>query len=138
MGSHKSKVEGQNHLPRPAGHASLDVTQNTAGLLGCRCTLPTDVESVINRHSQILNLRAVLNSFSAQIVSVLGIAPTQLQDLALGLVELHEVGMDPLLKPVLVTLDSIPFLYHVNSAWCHLQTAEGALNPTGHAAYRDA
>ena len=36
--------------------------------------------------------------FSTQPVSVLEIALTQVQDLALGLVELHEVGMGPPLK----------------------------------------
>ena len=36
--------------------------------------------------------------FSAQPVSVLGIVLTQMQDLALGLVELYEVGMGLALK----------------------------------------
>jgi len=31
VGSHESRVEGQNHLPRPAGHTSLDATQDTVG-----------------------------------------------------------------------------------------------------------
>ena len=34
-GSHQSRVEGQNHLPRPAGHASFEAAQDTVGLLGC-------------------------------------------------------------------------------------------------------
>ncbi|TRZ20684.1 hypothetical protein HGM15179_006408 [Zosterops borbonicus] len=41
---------------------------------------------------------------------VLGIAPTQVQDLALGLVKLHEVPTDPSPKPVKVPLDGIPYL----------------------------
>ena len=32
--SHQSRVEQQNHLPWPAGHASLDAAQDTVGLLG--------------------------------------------------------------------------------------------------------
>ena len=28
VGSHESGVEGQNHLPRPAGHASFDKAQD--------------------------------------------------------------------------------------------------------------
>jgi len=39
------------------------------------------------------------------------IAPTQVQDLALGLVELHEVHMGPPLK---VPLDGIPSLQRVD------------------------
>jgi len=34
VGSHLSEEEGQNHLPRPAGHASCDATEDMDGLLG--------------------------------------------------------------------------------------------------------
>jgi len=43
------------------------------------------------------------------------IAPTHVQDLALGLVNLHEVHMVPPLKPVQVPLDGIPSLQCGNS-----------------------
>ena len=78
------------------------------------------VEFLINQHSQIL-FRAALKPFSAQPVSVLGIALAQVQHLALGLVDLHEVGTDSLLKPVQVPLDGIPSISHVNCS-THLQT----------------
>ena len=48
MGSHKRRVEEKNHLPRLAGHASLDVTQDTIGLPGYKHRLPVHVESFIN------------------------------------------------------------------------------------------
>ena len=56
-----------------------------------------------------------------------------MQDLALGLVEPHEVHMDSLLELVHVPLDGMPSLRHVNHTTqlgvvCKL--AEGALNPT--------
>ena len=101
VGSHESRVEGQNQLPQPAGHTFLDATRDTIGLLSCKHILLAHAESFINQHPQIL-LRAALKPFSAQLVSVLGTALTQVQDLALGLVELHEVGMGPPLKPVQV------------------------------------
>ncbi|XP_074674578.1 translin-associated protein X isoform X2 [Strix aluco] len=54
-------------------------------------------------------LRAALNPLIAQPVFVLGIAPTHVQDLACGLIELHEVCTAPPLKPVQVPLDgSLP------------------------------
>ena len=59
------------------------------GPLDCKRTLPAHVESFINRHSQILLLKAALKPFSAQPVSGLGIAPTQMQDLALALVDIR-------------------------------------------------
>lgn len=37
--SDESWAEGQNHLPQPAGHASLDAAQNMTGFLGCKRTL---------------------------------------------------------------------------------------------------
>ena len=71
--------------------------------------------------------------FFARPVFVLGIALTQVPDLALGRVELHEVGMSPPLSPVQVSLCSIHSLWCVNCTTqlgviCKL--AERALNPT--------
>ncbi|KAK4819146.1 hypothetical protein QYF61_025826 [Mycteria americana] len=112
-----------------------ELAQDTVVFLGYKCTLTAHVELLINQYPQVLLLRAALNPFSAQPVFVLGIAPTHVQDLALGLVELHEVRTGPPLKPVKVPLDGIPSLQHVN---CTTQLgvigklAEGALNPTVH------
>ncbi|GAB0205392.1 cAMP-dependent protein kinase inhibitor alpha [Grus japonensis] len=77
--------------------------------------------------------RAALNPLNSQPVLILGIALTQVQDLALGLVELPDVHMVPLLKLIQVPPDGILSLRHVNCTTqlggvCKL--AEGALNPT--------
>ena len=61
------------------------------------------------------------------------VAPTQVQDLAFGFVEPHEVHMGPLLELVQVPLDGILSLRRVNrstqfGAVCKL--AEGVLDPT--------
>lgn len=61
------------------------------------------VECLVHQYSP---LRAALNPFSAQLVLVLGIALTPVQDLALGLVGLC-VHMDLSLKLVKVSLDGI-------------------------------
>ncbi|KAK4821259.1 hypothetical protein QYF61_017137 [Mycteria americana] len=126
--------------PQPAGHASFDAAQDMVGFLGCKQALPGHVELLINQHPQVLLLRAALSPFSVQPVFVLGIAPTHVQDLALGLVELHEVHMGPPLKPVKVPLDGIPSLQRVI---CTTQLgiigklAEGALNPAVHVTNKD-
>lgn len=66
---------------------------------------------------------------------MLGIAITQVQDLARGLIELHEVHKDAVLKPVKILLDGIPFLKQTN---CNTQLgvlcklAKGALGPFAH------
>jgi len=90
--------------------------------------------------STVLLLRAALNPFSTQPVSVHGIALTYVQNIALGLVELHEVCMGPPLKPVKVSQDGIPSLQHVNRTTqlgVTSKLAEGALNPTLHVADKD-
>jgi len=109
-----ARAEGQNPLHRPAGRAAGDAAQNTVDLLGCDHTLLGHAELLVNPHPQVLPVSAALNPFSAQPVFVLGIAPTQVQDLALGLVELHGVHMGPPLQPVQVPLDGIPSLQRVD------------------------
>ncbi|CAN0071273.1 unnamed protein product, partial [Bubo scandiacus] len=85
VGSHESRVEGENHLPQPAGHASLDAAQDTAGFLGCKHTLSGHVELLIKQHPQVLLHRAALNPFSIQLVFVPGIAQPMCRTLHLAL-----------------------------------------------------
>ncbi|KAK4822214.1 hypothetical protein QYF61_011855 [Mycteria americana] len=96
------------------------------------------VQLFIHQYFQVLLSRAALNPFILQPVLIPGVAPTQVQDLALGLVEPHEVHMGPLFKFVQVILDGILSLRHVNhtrsttppqlGVVCKL--TEGALDPT--------
>lgn len=63
------------------------------------------------------------------------IAPTQVKDLALGLVELHEVFLVPLLRPVQVPLDGIPSLRcvdHTTQLDVIVSPSGSALDPTAH------
>jgi len=57
---------------------------------------------------------------------------TQVQDLALGLVEPHTIGLGPLIQPVQVPLQSLPTLEQIDTptqcgVTCKL--TEGALDP---------
>jgi len=113
-GSHQSGAEGQNPLPRPAAHAAGDAAQGMVGLLGCQRILLGHVELLANQHSQVLLGRAALNPFIPQPVLILEVAATQVQDVALGLVEPHEIHTCPLLKLVQVPLDDIPSLRRVH------------------------
>lgn len=76
---------------------------------------------------------SALNPFIPLPVLIAMISPTQVQDLGLGLVQLHKVHMGPLLKPVKVSPGDIPSLKHVNfitqlAVVCQL--AESVLTPT--------
>ncbi|KAK4819924.1 hypothetical protein QYF61_015299 [Mycteria americana] len=76
--SHQSRVEGQNHLPRPAGHASSDAAQDVVGLLGCECTLSAHVQLFVHQYPHVLFRRAALDHIIPQPVLEPRIAPTQI------------------------------------------------------------
>ncbi|KAK4816603.1 hypothetical protein QYF61_018651 [Mycteria americana] len=107
--------------------------QDMIGFLGCKCTLLAHVQLFIHQYPQVLLHRAALNPLIPQSVLTLGIAPTQMQDLACGLVQLCDVHRGSLLKHVKVPLDGTPSLKPINCT-THLgvihKLAEGALNPT--------
>ncbi|KAK4815509.1 LOW QUALITY PROTEIN: hypothetical protein QYF61_003067, partial [Mycteria americana] len=129
--SHQSGVEGQNHLPRPAGHASFDAAQDMVGLLGCEHTLLAHVQLFVHQYPQVLSCRAALDHIIPQPVLKPRIVLTQ--DPALGLVEPHEVHTGPLLQLVQVPLDDLLSFRRVNCTTqlgviCKL--AEGALDLT--------
>ena len=133
VGSHESGVKGQNYLPRPAGHASLDADQDTVDLLACKHTLLAHIKLFIPQYPQVLLGRAALKPLTPLPVLVLRVALTQMQDHALGLVEPHDVHMGPLLELVQVPLDGIPSFWCVSCSTqlgiiCKL--AEGALSVT--------
>jgi len=75
--SHQSRIEGQNHLSQPAGHASPDAAQDMVGPLGCQRTLPAHVEPFVYQYPQVPLSRAALDPFIPQPVLILGITPTQ-------------------------------------------------------------
>ena len=76
------RAEGDNRFPHPADYTAFDIVRGTNNLLGCKHTLLPLTDFLINQHSQVLLLRAALNAVIAKSVFVLGIAPTQMQDLA--------------------------------------------------------
>lgn len=99
--------------------------------LSCQHTLLGHVEFYLHRYAQVLLPRAALDLFSTQPVLVLGIVPTQVQDLALSLIEHHEVLLGLCLKPIKIPLDDIPALQHVNHITLAVSSklVRSALNP---------
>jgi len=100
------------------------------GLLVSRHPLVAHFQLFTQQHPQVLLGRAALNPFIPQPALMVGVALSQVQDLALGLVEPHEVHTGPPLQLVQVPLDGI-------LSWCVKCTtqvgiickpAEGALD----------
>ena len=72
------------------------------------------VQLFIHQHPQVLLSRAALSPFIHQPVLVAGVAPTDVQEPALGLVEPHEVHTGSLVELVQVPLDGIMSLRYVD------------------------
>ena len=111
VGSHKCGVEGTITSLDLLGTHRFDAAQDVVGFLGCKRTVSAHVELLISEHSHVL-LRATPNSFSTQPLLLLGITPSHVQHLALGIVELHEVPTSPSLRPVL-KMGAMFFLLHL-------------------------
>ncbi|KAJ7424118.1 hypothetical protein BTVI_07705 [Pitangus sulphuratus] len=75
---------------------------NMIGSLGYKHTLQGHIQFFIGIPKSFLAGLLLIHSLPACVV--LGIAPAQVQNLALGLVELHEVLMGPLLNPINVMI----------------------------------
>ena len=103
-----TRVEGDNPLPLPAGHSSVDAAQDSVGLVGGKSMLLAHVQLFIHHDAQVLFHMTAFKKFFSQSILVSGIASTQVQHLALGLVELHLVLICPLFKCVQVLLDGVP------------------------------
>jgi len=59
--SYQHRVEGEDHLPQPADHASFDAAQNTVGFLGCKDTLLAHIQLSTHQYPQDLFGRTMLH-----------------------------------------------------------------------------
>ncbi|KAK4811237.1 hypothetical protein QYF61_022134 [Mycteria americana] len=120
---HQCRVQGHNHFPSPAGHTIFDTSQDAIGFLGHLGTLLA--------HGCQPTPPAFQPLFPKP-VALHGVVVTQVQDLALGLVEPHTIDLGPSIQPVQIPLQSLPTLKQINTpsqfgVVCKL--TEGALDP---------
>ncbi|KAK4810753.1 hypothetical protein QYF61_007727 [Mycteria americana] len=125
---HQCRVQGHDHFPSPAGHAILDTSQDAIGFLGHLGTLLAQIQPAVNQHPQVLFCLAAFQPLFPKPVALHGVAVAQVQDLALGLVKPHTIGLGPSIQPV----QSLPPLKPINTPTqlgviCKL--TEGALDP---------
>ncbi|KAK4820738.1 hypothetical protein QYF61_004419 [Mycteria americana] len=129
---HQCRVQGHDHFSTPAGHTISDTSQDAIGLLGHLGTLLAHIQAAVNQHSQVLFGQAAFQPLFPKPVVLHGVVVTQVQDLALSLVEPHTIGPGPSIQPVQVPLQSLPPLKQINTpaqlgVVCKL--TEGALDP---------
>ncbi|KAK4815341.1 hypothetical protein QYF61_000173 [Mycteria americana] len=129
---HQCRVQGHDRFPSPAGHAISDTSQDAIGFLGHLGTLLAHIQPAVNQHPQVLLCQAAFQPLFPKPVALHGVVVTQVQDLALGLVEPHTIGPSPSIQPGQVPLQSLPTLKHIDTpaqlgVICKL--TEGALDP---------
>ncbi|KAK4826954.1 hypothetical protein QYF61_012803 [Mycteria americana] len=112
---HQCRVQGHNHFPNPAGHAIFDTSQDAIGFLGRLGTLLAHIQPAVNQHPQVLLCQAAFQPLFPKPVALHGVAVAQVQDLALGLVKPHTIGLGPSIQPVQVPLQSLPTLQQINT-----------------------
>ncbi|KAK4826516.1 hypothetical protein QYF61_010013 [Mycteria americana] len=129
---HQCRVQGHDHFPSPAGHTIPDASQDAIDFLGHLGTLLAHIQLAVYQYPQVLLCWAAFQPRFPKPVALHGAVVTQVQDLALGLVESHTIGLGPSIQPVQVPLQSLPPLKQINTpaqlgVVCKL--AEGVLNP---------
>ncbi|KAK4829130.1 hypothetical protein QYF61_002209 [Mycteria americana] len=112
---HQCRVQGHDHFPSPAGHTIFDTSQDAIGFLGRLGTLLAHIQPAVNQHPQVLLCQAAFQPLFPKPVALHGVAVAQVQDLALGLVEPHTIGLGPWIQPVQVPLQSLPTLKQINT-----------------------
>ncbi|KAK4821791.1 hypothetical protein QYF61_003166 [Mycteria americana] len=129
---HQCRVQGHDHCPSPVGHTIPDTSQDAIGFLGHLGTLLAHIQAAVNQHPQVLLCQAAFQPLFPKPVALHGVVGTQVQDLALGLVEPHTIDLGPWIQPVQVPLQTLPTLEQINTpaqlgVVCKL--TEGALDP---------
>lgn len=84
-------AEGDSHLPHLTSHFSLDEAQITVGFLECKHTLSTHILFFIHHSPQVLLYTAAFNLPITWSTQMFEIDLIQVQQLALGLIKLHDV-----------------------------------------------
>ncbi|GAB0204040.1 hypothetical protein GRJ2_002869600 [Grus japonensis] len=109
-----------------------DTSQDAVGLLGHLGTLLAHIQPAIDQYLQVLFRQAAFQPLFPKPIALHGVIVTQVQDLALSLLEPHTVGLGPLIQTVQIPLQNLPTLKQINTPTqlgviCKL--TEGALNP---------
>ncbi|KAK4813546.1 LOW QUALITY PROTEIN: hypothetical protein QYF61_009589 [Mycteria americana] len=129
---YRCRGQEHDHFPSPAGHAIFGTSQDAVGFLGHLGTLLAHIQPAVDQHAQVLFFQAAFQPLFPKPVALHGVVVIQVQDLALGLVEPHTIGLGPSMQPVQVPLQSLPTLKQIDvpaklGVICKL--TEGILSP---------
>jgi len=101
----QGRVDGENHLPWSAGHAPFNALQDPIGPLVHQGTLLAHHQPVIHQDPQILLCRAPLQQVISQLLLILVVILSQVQDSTLAFVKPHLVPLCSILQSVQVLMN---------------------------------
>ncbi|TRZ10668.1 hypothetical protein HGM15179_016431 [Zosterops borbonicus] len=111
---HQCPVQGKNDLPAPAGHTIPDPGQDAFGPLGHLGT-PWLMFSRCHQNPQVPFLLGTVQPHHPQSIMLQEVIVAKVQDLTLGLIKLHLVGLCPSSQPFQVSLQSHPIFQQINT-----------------------
>jgi len=120
-GLHVGRVEGDNHLPLPAGHPSFVGAHDTVGLSGCRCALLACVKLFVHQTLQSFTTGLLSTNSSPSLHTDLGLPQPCAQSFYISL-DSYDPISSSLSTALSLIVSTVP--YNVIS-----KLAESALNP---------
>ena len=129
---HEGRVEWEDHLPCPAGHALFHAPQYVIGLLVLQDTLLAHGQPVSHQDTQVPLCRAPFQQVIPLPVLVHAVVPPQARDSTLVFVKPHLVPLCSTLQPVQVLLNGSTAFWCVShfSQLCIIsKLAEGGRYP---------
>ncbi|TRZ08752.1 hypothetical protein HGM15179_018349 [Zosterops borbonicus] len=97
---HQCQVQRKNYFPGPAGHTIPDTGQDAIVPLGSLGTLLAHVQSAVDQYPQVPFCLATVQPLCLHPAVLQGVIVAKVQNLALGLVKLHVVGLGPSIQPI--------------------------------------
>ncbi|RMC19058.1 hypothetical protein DUI87_03662 [Hirundo rustica rustica] len=109
---HQCRVQGKNDLPAAAGHTIPDTGQVAFSATWAHCWL---MFSCCHQCPQVPFCLGTVQPHRPQLIALWGVIVAKVQDLALGLIKLHLIGLCPPIQPFQVSLQSHPTFQQIDT-----------------------
>lgn len=103
------------HFLSSAGHTLSSTGEDAVGLLGHLSVLVTHVQTAVDQHPQVLSCQTSVPEALPPAYIASWSFMTQVQDLALNLVECHAIELGLLIQPIQIPLQRLPIPKQINT-----------------------
>ncbi|KAF4804443.1 hypothetical protein TURU_007903 [Turdus rufiventris] len=112
---HQCRVQRKNDLPAPAGPTISDRGQDAVGLLDHQGTLLACVQSAVDQYHQVPFCLGIVQPHRPKPIALHRVIVAKMQDLTLGLIKCHPIGLCPSIKKFQVSLQSPPTFHQIDT-----------------------